>query len=133
MFCRLTILMMIAAALVGGGAPAFACVDGACAGDCCPSLRSPLQYERGGHASHTAAEYVRCCVAAPAPGSQVSVATARVHPKAKHSAGSSDPIVLIGGMLVSSARQFAPTITAADHLYRDDASRTYLRTARLRL
>jgi len=125
--------MVIAAAFVGEGAPAFVCVDGACAGGCCPTSRSPSQYERGGYASHTAAEYARCCVVAPAPGSPVSVANARVHPKAKLSAGSSDPIVLVGGTLGSPARQIAPTIAAADHFYRDDASRTYLRTARLRL
>src|SRR6267378_368129 len=129
---RYTAILVVWASLLGGLLPSVACAFDLCS-NCCPTDFS--QFGRGAPPSAapvTSAE--ACCAVAPAQPVMVSAADGPGRPDARHVPRPSDPGAHTPSMLVSCDPERwwgtrAPSVLA----YRENASLTYLHTARLRL
>ena len=125
---RFLALLVVFAALIGAGAPAFACALGAAAGDCCPANAPGCTpaYEQFG------VEQRVCCVTTAAPAQIVAAEPGRE--VQGRNPGSPDPNVLPVSPVASLDVQRSGRLTPSHFSARDtDASLTYLHTGRLRL
>ena len=128
MLRRLTALWILSIVLLGAGSPAFACAFG----DCCAPTGAPSPCKGGAPGAAVVAEATSCCLVAPAPASSVSIAPVRS--SAEGQLGFASPALAL------TPASFAPShwpethsIDPVTHSHRDNASQTYLHTARLRL
>src|ERR1700730_7603313 len=129
---RYTAILLVWASLLGGLLPAVACAFDLCS-NCCPTGFSHFsQGARPSAAPVSTAE--ACCAVAPAQPLMVSARDGSARPDLRHILQSSDPAALVPWILVArdSDRPWgtpAPSVLA----FRENASLTYLHTARLRV
>jgi hypothetical protein len=129
---RYTTILFVWAGLLGGLLPTVACAFDLCS-NCCPTDFS--HFGQGAPPSAAPASSAEaCCVVAPAHPVMVSAADGPGRSDLRHVSQPSDPTALAPSVLVSrdpdrSRGTLAPTVLA----FRENASLTYLYTARLRL
>jgi len=129
MFRRLVVMLVVGVGLLGMVQPALAC---ATARDCCPTgSPSPCDGGRAGDAAFTVD--LPCCAAHIGSGPAVSIDRTRVRCAIGHSQGSPDPVFLLPSIPIRQPTFVGPAIPESVSSYLNNASLTYLRTARLRL
>lgn len=133
MIRRLTALLVMMVVLLQVGAPALACAMGASSGNCCPTNGSSAPCIPDGLTSYAASSAMQCCAVAPASRSFDSVSATRSHAPDVHGSGSLDSIVLAVWITAQSSRDIPLAFDSTDDSHYENASLTYLRTARLRL
>ena len=129
---RYTAILVVWASLLGGLLPTVACAFDLCS-NCCPAEFS--HFSQGARPNAAPVSSVEaCCALAPAQPVMVSAADGPGRHDLRHVPPPSDPGALAPSMLISRAPDrscgtLAPSVLA----YRENASLTYLHTARLRL
>lgn len=130
MIRRWASLLVICASLLGLAAPTFACALKT--HDCCPG-GLPAPCSSGDHAGVPAQAATDCCSVAP-PTSGLTMVDAGRPQLHLVGVGSSEPVIhprwLQISQIATRARAGPPRFLVS---YREDASLTYLRTARLRI
>jgi len=118
-------------ALLGGTAPALACAA-ASAGDCCPDRGSaPCPEDGSGTLAGNAAA---CCASVPTTAQATSYSPIRVElPKPMHFGSPQFPLLPVSTIAFAQPATRHDETLAPPNPPRRDASRTYLRTKRLRL
>jgi hypothetical protein len=130
MFRRLVVMLVLGVGPLGVIQPTLAC---ATARDCCPT-GSPLPCD-GGRTDDSAFSDIGlpCCAAHLESGAAVSIDRTRDRLALSHSKGSPDPAVLIASFPIRHAAFVGLAVPESVSSYLNNASLTYLRTARLRL
>jgi hypothetical protein len=130
-FRRLTTLLVIFAALVGGIGSAYACASPA--HDCCPP-GSTGPCDHGGKTRHAVAPAVDCCLTGPASTSSLlAISSVSQAGDAKKSLGPTSPGLSITWLSAARAPPEQLALVSDQLVHSCNASLTYLRTGRLRL
>jgi hypothetical protein len=130
LFRRLVVMLVVGVGLLGIIQPALAC---ATARDCCPTgPPSPCDGVRAGDAAFSEIN-LPCCAAHLGSGVAVSIDRTRVRFALAHSQGSPDPVFLLASIQMRHPAFVGPADPKSASSYLNNASLTYLRTARLRL
>ena len=133
MFRRLIALLVISVGLLSTALPAIACAVAARHGNCCPTDgSSPCARVAMDIALRPA--FAGCCVVSPPSTPSLAPVSGGSGPERAHHSGSPDPLVtslrMISAQQIVSAHSILPALRRSP---RNDASLTYLLTARLRL
>jgi hypothetical protein len=130
LFRRLLAMLVVGVGLLGIIQPALA---RATARDCCPSgSPSPCDGVCAGDAAFSDVGQP-CCAAHLGSGPAVSIERTRVRFALAHSQGSPDPVFLLTSIQMQHPAFVRPAVPKSASSYLNNASLTYLRTARLRL
>jgi hypothetical protein len=127
---RLVVMLVVGVGLFGVIQPTLAC---ATARDCCPTgSPSPCDGGRAGDGAFSNV-VLPCCAAHFGSGAAVSIDRTRGRVALAHSQGSFDPVFLIASIPIRHAAFVGPAVPESVSSHLNNASLTYLRTARLRL
>ena len=132
MFRRLIALLIVSVSLLAAAVPTMACGAMVGNGDCCPTRVPPCTGgERETAATPAAAA---CCVVTSLPKLALVLESGRRDAVRAQQSGTPDPLASASlAAVVQRSVDERPVLIDADHARRNDASLTYLLTARLRL
>jgi hypothetical protein len=132
MLRRLSAILVICVGLLAIGGPAAACALASAKSDCCPEGGQPCG--EGGAGSTISPDATACCFIAPTPGVATPVEASLIRAPHHPQAGGADPQLPLLWLLTLRPRDAIPIPISYPASSRvDNASRTYLRTLRLRL
>ena len=132
-FRRLIALLVVFASLLATSLPAIACEAAARHGECCPTnVPSPCSHADMAIGLRPTVAF--CCDANPISATGVAAASSGINAERAQSSGSPEPLASSSLAVFSQRGDSAHSIlSSASRALRNDASLTYLLTARLRL